>query len=161
MTGQTTDIEVLLEMPSTASLIEQTDERIAEERERRHRIVQALRQSEAQIATLEAARKALVGRKVSRRTPSEQRAASRNRTAVERAGKGNVEAAFDYLAQHGRATKAEITRALGKNNGTVTYALRALEEEKRVRKTNVRVQGSDEYEVVSNRRRISRPGGQQ
>jgi transcription initiation factor IIE alpha subunit len=45
----------------------------------------------------------------------------------------------------GRTTQAEITRETKKNSGTVTHALRVLEDDKVVRKTGRRHNGSDEW----------------
>lgn len=61
------------------------------------------------------------------------------------AGPAAIAAVSEVLMRVGRTTQSEITRATGKNSGTVTHALRALEDDKLVRRTGRRDSGSDEW----------------
>jgi hypothetical protein len=126
-------------------------EQIEAERQTIALIEQARREHKLALDRLLSTRKALVSRRV-------RRGAKGVKTAFQRAGKANVEKARDFLRHNGPTPKAQVTRALGINDGTVTYALRALEERGEARKTGERVHGSDVYEFVQPRRAVTRPG---
>lgn len=61
------------------------------------------------------------------------------------AGKAAIEQVAEVLQKVGRTTQAEITRATGKNSGTVSHALRVLTAEGKAGKTGRRAHGSDEW----------------
>lgn len=61
------------------------------------------------------------------------------------AGPQAIAAVEAALQKVGRTTQAEITRATGKNSGTVTHALRALEADGKAGKTGRRAKGSEEW----------------
>jgi predicted transcriptional regulator len=124
-------------------LLDEIDERITAAEVLRDEIDQASREVRGHLSKLEASRRALLAEKKSRVRTAGSPA---ERTALQRAGRGNVEKVWRLLKRK-PLTKAEITQRLGLNNGTVTWALRALEEQGRVRKTGVRsATGSDQYE---------------
>jgi hypothetical protein len=77
----------------------------------------------------------------------------KQRTALQKAGPGNVEKVYAMIVSGGPSTQARITSTLGINNGTVTWALRALVETKRIAETGKRVNGSKEYAAKRPRRR--------
>lgn len=129
------------------------DEQIAAERQTIEMIEQALREHRLALDQLERTRKALVKRRV-------RRGAKGAKTAFQRAGRANVEKARDLLRHNGPTPKSQVTKLMDINDGTVTYALRALEELGEARKTGERVHGSDVYEYVSKRRAVTRPGDQ-
>lgn len=86
----------------------------------------------------------------------------RQRTPKEKAGQGNLDLVETLLRRTGPMPKAAITRETKKNDGTTHYALRALEEEGKVRRTGDRIHGSAVYELVRAkprpRRGVTRPG---
>lgn len=123
---------------------------IAERRQVISEIETALREHRTALARLEESRKAL-GRRPKRRKQAA-------RTPLQRAGRGNVQKALDFLQSNGATPKAAITASLGINDGTVTYALKHLEDTGRVRQTGERVRGSNVYEYVPLRRGVTRPG---
>lgn len=135
---------------------------IVEERRIISLIEGELHEHEKALARLLRSRDALKGkaeRAAAEKKPRERSAASVVKTAAQRAGVGNMAKARDLLRHNGPTTKAQVTKLMAINDGTVTYALRALEEAGEVRKTGERVHGSDVYEYVSKTRAVSRPGG--
>jgi hypothetical protein len=64
------------------------------------------------------------------------------------AGKGNVEAVRTELRRRGRASQAEIARALDLNPGTASYAMRALADNGEAVKTDRLIGRSVEYAYV-------------
>lgn len=132
------------------------DGQIAERRRVISEIESVLRQHKVGLVKLEDARRALVRtRRARRRTRGEKV----TKTPLQRAGRGNVTKARDLLRHNGPTAKAQVTRLLGLNDGTVTYALRALEEAGEARKTGERIGGSDVYEYVApSRSGVTRPG---
>lgn len=149
-----------VEIPTLDALLAETDAAIEKAHEMRREVVENLRRIDEHLRRLTAARKAMVAdRKAARkRKPSARpKQSPRERTALQHAGQGNVERVREYLAA-GPATKATITRALGVNNGTITYALRHLEESGEARTTGRKEGRSEEFELVRNGRRVTRPG---
>jgi uncharacterized coiled-coil protein SlyX len=145
--------------PQADAAVAALDEQIAAQRRTISEIEGSLKEHKASLAKLTDARRALLRT----RAPRKQRtrsAVSVTKTALQRAGRGNVDKARDLLRHNGPTPKAEVTRLLAINDGTVTYALRALEETGEVRKTGERIHGSDVYEYLTPARRsgVTRPG---
>jgi predicted transcriptional regulator len=149
------DGQQLFPPPDTEQALASLDESIGIEREMVVQIEESLREHKIVLARLEDSRHALV-----RARSPRVRAVRAVKTAAQRAGKGNMEKAADFLRHNGPTTKAGVTKSLGINDGTVHYALLALEEIGQVRKTGERDRGSDVYEYVSksSRRAVTRPG---
>lgn len=140
--------------PETDAAVASLDAQIAAERQTIALIEQAGREHKSALDRLMDARKALVRT----RRQSASRGAKVVKTAFQRAGRANVEKARDLLKHNGPTPKSQVTRLMEINDGTVTYALRALEERGEARKTGERVGGSDVYEYVQPSRVVSRPG---
>lgn len=141
--------------PDTEQALALLDDSIAVERGAVARIEASLREHKAALSRLEDSRRALVRA----RTPRER--ATKAKTAAQRAGRGNMTRVADLLHHNGPTAKAGLTKLLQINDGTVHYALLALVEEGKVRKTGERVHGSNVYEYVSKtagRRGVTRPG---
>lgn len=146
-TRQTTELPPA---PDTSGLVAQLDEQLAAAQESLREIDRARAAQLAHIEALRGSRAALLGRK---RRPVAA-AGTRTRSALHRAGRGNVDR-VQALLRGGPATRSEIAERLGgMNNGTVTYALRHLEEVGEVIKTGERRKGSDEFAVAG---MVSRP----
>lgn len=145
MSGQT---------PSIESLIEQNEISLREAKAEREQVVAAIDAANEVVRTLEALQKSL--RKRKRTEERAERKANHVKTPLERAGRGNVDRVYALLRRK-PMTKAEVVAATGKNNGTITYAIRALEDDGLIRETGMQQNGSLEYEVVD-RRRVTRPG---
>jgi|SRR4051812_8498657 Fic family protein len=129
--------------PETASVVQTLNDQIAVEQHTITQIEAALREHRQALVKLQDARRALVGKTV--------------KSSFERAGRANIEKARQILQHNGPTAKAQVTRMLGINDGTVTYALRHLEEIGEARKTGERVRGSDVYEYVT-KRAVTKPG---
>lgn len=145
--------------PSVTDPLKAIDASITQERATIREIEQALSEHKRHLSRLESSRRTLVNARAPR-VPKEPVV----KTAAQRAGKANVEAARTVLSGARQMAKAEIGRQMAKvrgvaevNDGTVTYAIRALEEERVARRTGEREHGSDVYEYVSPQRAISRP----
>ena len=68
--------------------------------------------------------------------------------ALRRAGPGNVAKVEEALRDlGGTASQHRITEHAGLNNGTVSYALKALRATQKVRKTGKRIGHSPEYQI--------------
>lgn len=143
----------LFPAPDTDAALAGIDESIAAERETLGRIEQSLKEHRFALARLEESRATLLSQARKRNVRARVK---QTKTAAQRAGKGNVTKAESIL-RGGPLTKADLTKRMGINDGTVTYALRALEETGRARKTGERVKGSDVYEYVV-KRGVTRPG---
>lgn len=157
MVRQTTELS--FPPPETDSAVAALDAQIASERSTIVGIERELREHKQSLARLEEARKALVRTRAPRKAPKARRVSTAVKTAAQRAGRGNIVKARDLLQHNGPMTKASITKELGINDGTVTYALRALEETGEVQRTGERVHGSDVFEYVTRRRvAVTRPG---
>lgn len=161
MTGQT---DPMFPEADTGDVLGFLDTNIVREREIVAQIERELKKHKTALSKLRSSRHVLLhGMKKQRKrvqpvgTPAEK-------TAAQRAGKANVDAARKVLSKAGMMAKAEIGRRMATvrgvesvNDGTVTYAIRALEEERVARRTGEREHGSDVYEYVSPQRAISRP----
>lgn len=134
-------------------LVGQIEEELAAAKDLLRRMDVARGEQAKVIRRLEEARAKLVGRK-----PRVKRAGGKAKTAMQRAGRGNVEAVTALLRERGPLAKAAITETLAKNDGTVTYALRAAEEAGAVRATDRRERGSVVYEHVGALSAVTRPG---
>lgn len=155
MSGQTIEAPSF-PPPETDSALAALDGQIAGSRQTIAQIEAALKEHRTALAKLEDARRMLVRSRRPRRRASGAKVA---KTALQRAGRGNVTKARDLLRHNGPTAKSQVTKLLNINDGTVTYALRALEETGEARKTGERVGGSDVYEYVTPARRgVTRPG---
>lgn len=146
--------------PSVKDPLKAIDAAITAERAVIREIEGALGEHKKNLSRLESSRRTLVNARQPRvpKAPVEK-------TAAQRAGPANVNAARAVLKSAGSMAKVEIGRQMAKvrgvaevNDGTVTYAIRALEEEKIARRTGERVAGSDIYEYVRPVRAVTRPG---
>lgn len=155
MTGRTVE-EVLARVPSNEGLMAEMDANLSNYAGLRAALLEALGEVDTAIASLEAAKREFVKRTTGKK-PRVARA-KKERTALQRAGSGNLVKALTLLTEAGPLTKAQIASRLSLNNGTTTYALRALEDQGKVRKTGGQTNGSFEYEAVARKRRVSRPG---
>lgn len=63
------------------------------------------------------------------------------------AGRGNLTEIEQYLVSHRIATQHQVAEALGKNSGTVTWAMRALEQDGKVKPTGRKINGSPEWSI--------------
>jgi predicted HTH transcriptional regulator len=135
-------------------LLTQNEKRLREAKAERERVVVALDAASEVVRSLEKITKDL--RRRLRAEESAERRATHVKTPLERAGRGNVEAVLK-LIQRRPMTQAEVVERTGKNNGTITYAIRALTDDGLIRPTGYQENGSKEYEAVS-RRRVTRPG---
>lgn len=160
MTGQTAEkkasrlLDALEALPTTDDLGSEIEKRLEAAQALQAKMEAARVDLREHIVKLESMRRALVkdAKRAARQTNGE-------RTPIQRAGRGNVAKVAAMLKSKGPMTKAEVTHELGMNNGTVTYALRALEEQGQARKTGNRsTTGSDEFEFVGTARRVARPG---
>jgi hypothetical protein len=126
--------------------------------------IEALRERRAQIdSEMEMLRRAqrnvLRGREPDKHRPRRRQRTTPVRTSERQAGPGNVERVAAALrSAGGRATQAALTEQTGLNSGTMTYALRALEERGAVRRTGESVRRSPEFEEVKARRITMKPG---
>ena len=127
--------------------------------------IEALRERRAQIDSemtmlRRAQRDVLRGREPEKRARRARRQrVTPERTSERQAGPGNVEKVAAALrSAGGRATQAVLTERTGLNSGTMTYALRALEERGAVRRTGESVRRSPEFEEVKARRITMKPG---
>lgn len=153
--GGQTDTETDASIDS--ELVALVDQGIAEAERRIEEIETQLAEQRGALRRLRKSRKALVpDEDVSERV---SRTAT-VKTAFQRAGRANVDRARDLLRHNGPTAKAELTRLLLINDGTVHYALLALEERGEARRTGAKVRGSAVYEYVapSSRRAVTRPG---
>jgi ribosomal protein S25 len=146
MTGQTIGL-ALPTLADEGEVLDALNAKIAEERDALAAIGRVRREHERALARLEASRRALTGKQVSRRP-----AVKAERTALQRAGKGNVEKVLALLRREGAHTRGEITQKLGMNNGTVTWAIRHLEEQGKIKRTGEQRRGSDEFQMALVRR---------
>jgi hypothetical protein len=151
MTGQTTDHEALLRQSddvrtredAIAEAHREIEESIARLHDLRARHVDAIVEIDTEAAMLVAAKKALPRAK--RAKPTSQR------TPIQKAGRGNVEKVYATLVAGGPRTQARLTETLGINNGTLTWALRALVEDGRIVATGKVVGNSKEYRAKRRR----------
>lgn len=72
------------------------------------------------------------------------------------AGPAVIAATEEVLAKVGRTTQAEVVKATGRNSGSISHALRYLEDEGRVRKTGRRHNGSSEWAITPTKRERER-----
>lgn len=128
-------------MTNTTELLDQTKDALAQaERERalvREQHRQEIAAFDQEISRLRGAIRALEGRKPSRK-----------RTAAVQAGPAALSKVRTALAT-GPLTQAQITKQTKLNDGTVSYALRALVENGEVEATGVRHEGSREFRLVA------------
>ena len=66
----------------------------------------------------------------------------------EAVGEDNIKAVGDYLKFKGNARQQDIVADLGKNSGTISMALKVLEERKQAKPTGQRVNRSNEWKWV-------------
>lgn len=70
------------------------------------------------------------------------------------AGPANVAAVREFLEAHGRASQAEVRKGTGKNSGSVSLSLRALEEQGVARATPYKDGRSRVWEVAYDREEV-------
>lgn len=70
----------------------------------------------------------------------------------QRAAQHHVDAIFDYLKKHGTARQADIARDLRLNSGTVSVALRQLEDDGHVMAQDLKDRGSVVWDFTGNSR---------
>jgi hypothetical protein len=127
-------------------------------------IEEALKEHKLNLRVLVKAREALVPQRPKKRRDRQARPGV-ERTAAQRAGSGNVDAARRVLRRSRRLPKAEFGRRMAKlrsveaiNDGTVTYAIQALVDAGEAREVG-RENGSRTYEYVAQSgRAVTRPG---
>ena len=138
---------------SPQQMLKALDERVALLMQKRDEIDDELR-------TLRQARPALA--KAAKGTKRPARRAVRvtpPRTAERQAGPGNVAKVAATLRElGGRATQAILTERTWLNSGTMTYALRALEEKGIVKPTGESVRRSAEFALVGDGVYVMPPG---
>lgn len=147
------EVERLMDVPTTDELLAETDRQLDQAHMQRRELIEARVQMDEHIARLEEAKRVLLAPKKRKRKRKPHPA---GRSAAEHAGIGNIKRAHEFLRSAGSATISQVASSMGVNNGTVNYALRALEEEGRIRKTGLRPGGSIQYELVE-KTRVSRP----
>jgi predicted transcriptional regulator len=75
--------------------------------------------------------------------------------ALRRAGPGNVAKVEEALRDlGGTVSQHRITEHTGLNNGTVSYALKALRNQQKVRRTGKRIGHSPEYQISGSTRAL-------
>lgn len=85
----------------------------------------------------------------------------RARSAAVQAGPKACGIVLDFIALHGKTTQAEIAREARDernrklNDGTVSYALRALVDDGKIEATGIRVNGSREFKSKIRARRAA------
>jgi predicted transcriptional regulator len=149
------ELHKLTTTPTTEELLAETNRQLDQAHDQRRELIEARIRLDDHIARLEESKRVLVAPKRERR---KRKPHPSTRTAAEHAGVGNIRRAHEILRGAGRATISQVAHQMNVNNGTVNYALRALEERGEIRKTGLRQAGSIEYEVVG-KKRVSRPRG--
>ena len=128
-------------MTTTDEVLDQARDALARvERERiqvRDQYREEMAAFDAEIKRLRAAIRALEGRKPRKK-----------RTAAVQAGPAALAKVHSALTG-GPLTQAQITRATRLNDGTVSYALRALVDSGEVEATGVRLEGSREFRLAA------------
>ena len=126
-------------MTTSEGLLDQAKDALAQAERERALVREAHRQEilgfDQEIGRLRAAIRALEGRKVKRK-----------RTAAVQAGPAALTKVETALTK-GPLSQAQITRRTKLNDGTVSYALRALVEAGKIEATGVRVEGSREFRL--------------
>ena len=140
-------------VPTNEQLKESIEERLSHLRGRLAEIDLDRATIEGEIVNLEQALKALAADlqkvKASRNGKPDQS------DPVRRAGPGNVAKVEEALRDlGGTASQHQITEHAGLNNGTVSYALKALRNQQKVRRTGKRIGHSPEYQISGSTRAL-------
>jgi CRP-like cAMP-binding protein len=129
-------------------LVEYNDEAIKVAEDSREALMVQVRAIDEELRSLRSARRALnPSTAPARRT--RQRSNSTMSDARRAAGSTAVEAARKVLVEVGRTTQAEIAKATGLNSGTVSNAMKVLEEDGLAQRTGRRHGNSPEWAAVA------------
>lgn len=146
--------------PDNENLLASIDQQLAEAKEARRTLDAEYRQErtkiDGSIRSLETARRDLV------KPPPKKKRAKRLRSAplnaAAQAGKANIEKVRTAARTKRQATQAELADASGVGTGSMTWAIRALEEAGEIRATGNRINGSREFVYVPKKARTLKPG---
>jgi DNA-binding transcriptional ArsR family regulator len=137
-----------MKLESVERLIEQTERSLAEAIGRREAVDGEIRQIRAALRVLRS--------KQAAKPPKARRAPKRKARAPHiQAGPAAMQAVTDLL-RDGPMTQKQIVEATGLNEGTVSYALKALREADAVEETGRKVDGSRELRFVRGRVGVAR-----